>query len=91
MQSRETEPKDGLRIAVVGGGCSGLQYKLGWDSANESDYIQTYEGLCLIVDPKSAPFLVGATLEFHDGLDKSGFEIQNPNAKESCGCGNSFS
>jgi len=82
--------KDGLRIAVVGGGCSGKSYKLGIDDVKESDHIQSYDGLIVMVDPKSAAQLKGATLEFHDGLEKSGFEVINPSAESTCGCGKSF-
>jgi len=89
--SKETE-KDGLRVAVVGGGCSGLQYRLGWDDIKEDDIIQDYDsGIRVLIDQKSAPFLVDSTLDFHDGLNKSGFEVINPNAANSCGCGKSFS
>ncbi|MCI0528626.1 MAG: iron-sulfur cluster assembly accessory protein [Nitrospira sp.] len=91
IQSREETPKAGLRIAVIGGGCSGLQYKLGWDEVKESDEVQQYDNLLILVDPKSAPHLSGSVLEFHDSLERSGFEVQNPNACGTCGCGKSFS
>ena len=92
-QLRESteDSKDGLRVAVMGGGCSGLQYKLGWDEAKEDDVIQEYpNGVKILVDPKSAPLLVGSTLEFHDELNRSGFEVVNPNSCGTCGCGKSF-
>lgn len=89
--SRETE-KDGLRVAVIGGGCSGLQYKLGWDDIKDDDVIQDYgDGFRVLIDSKSALYLTGSALEFHDDLNKSGFEVVNPNAANSCGCGKSFS
>lgn len=82
--------KDGLRVAVIGGGCSGKSYKLGWDDVKERDLTHSYDGLIVMVDPKSAEQLKGATLEFHDGLEKSGFEVINPQASSTCGCGKSF-
>lgn len=90
MQNKESVRKDGLRIAVIGGGCSGLQYKLGWDDVKESDEVQNYDGLLVLVDPKSAPHLTGSVLEFHDTIERTGFEVQNPNACGTCGCGKSF-
>lgn len=79
-------------MAVIGGGCSGLQYKLGWDNAKETDNIHEYEGgPTVLVDPKSAELLQGCTLEFHNSIEAQGFEVKNPNATACCGCGNSFS
>jgi iron-sulfur cluster assembly protein len=90
LLSKETS-KEGLRVAVIGGGCSGLQYKLGWDNPKENDMVFEYEnGLKVLVDDKSALFLLGSTLEYHNDIDRSGFEVINPNAKNSCGCGKSF-
>ncbi len=84
-------PSTGLRISVVGGGCSGLQYKLGLDDPREEDLIHEYSnGLQVIVDEKSALYLTGSELQYFDGLDKSGFEVVNPNASNTCGCGSSF-
>lgn len=92
LLDKEEEPKAGLRIAVIGGGCSGLQYKLGWGDPEERDEVHKYEnGLFVIIDDKSAEYLEGSTLVFHDGIEQTGFEVQNPNAKTSCGCGSSFS
>jgi len=92
LLSKEESAKEGLRVAVIGGGCSGLQYKLGWDDPKESDAVFEYpNGLKVIVDEKSAFFLIGSTLEYQDGLDGSGFEVINPNASSTCGCGKSFS
>lgn len=90
MLGQQDPRKDGLRIAVIGGGCSGKSYKLGWDDVKESDHIHSYDGLVVMVDPKSAEQLQGASLEFHDGLEKSGFEVINPSAEATCGCGKSF-
>lgn len=91
LLDREAEPKTGLRIAVVGGGCSGLQYKIGWDDPTEKDDLTTHEnGLVLMVDEKSAVMLDGSVLEFHDTIEQQGFEVQNPQATGCCGCGKSF-
>ena len=91
LLGKEGDPKDGLRIAVIGGGCSGLQYRLGWDNVAESDMVHEYgNGLKVLVDDKSALFLVGSNLEYFDDIDRSGFEVANPNAQSTCGCGKSF-
>ena len=88
---KESEPKDGLRVAVIGGGCNGLQYKLGWDNATETDEVHQYEnGVKVIIDEKSAPLLLGSQLEYYDDIDRNGFEVTNPNASSCCGCGKSF-
>jgi iron-sulfur cluster assembly protein len=79
-------------MKVVGGGCSGLQYQLMFDDAHkESDHEIEAAGVKVVIDEKSALYLVGTTLDYVDSLMESGFKIQNPNAKESCGCGQSFS
>ena len=82
-----------LRIGVVGGGCSGFQYSLGFDSNtdNAKDFVTEQHGLKVAVDKKSDLFLDGTTLDFYDGLEKRGFTFNNPNAVKSCGCGSSFS
>ena len=92
LLSREESSKEGLRVAVIGGGCSGLQYKIGWDNPTENDFVHEYEnGLKVFVDPKSGVILSGSSMDFYDSLDRSGFEIDNPNATSGCGCGKSFS
>ncbi|MBW2424108.1 MAG: iron-sulfur cluster assembly accessory protein [Deltaproteobacteria bacterium] len=81
----------GLRMKVIGGGCSGLQYQLSFDDAvREIDSEIEVEGIRLIVDEKSALYLVGSRLDFVDTLQESGFKIENPNASNTCGCGQSF-
>ena len=78
-------------MKVVGGGCSGLQYQLSFDDQiRESDSAIDASGVRVIVDEKSALYLVGSTLDFVDTLQESGFKIQNPNAENTCGCGQSF-
>ena len=80
-----------LRVAIQGGGCSGFQYGLGFDTgAAEGDHELRLEGVRVVVDSYSAPYLEGATIDFLNGLQESGFKIENPNAVSSCGCGHSF-
>ncbi len=79
-----------LRVAVVGGGCSGFQYGLGFDSVAEGDVELQVEGVPVVVDPMSAPYLRGTTIDFLNTIEESGFKIDNPNATASCGCGHSF-
>lgn len=81
----------GLRMKVIGGGCSGLQYQLSFDDmVREIDTEILIDGIKLIVDEKSALYLVGSRLNFVDTLEESGFKIENPNASNTCGCGQSF-
>ena len=80
-----------LRMKVVGGGCSGLQYQLSFDeSRGEPDHLIESHGVKVFVDEKSALYLVGVTLDFVDTLNETGFKINNPNASTTCGCGESF-
>jgi iron-sulfur cluster assembly protein len=80
-----------LRVAVQGGGCSGFQYALGFDrGAQEGDHELELHGVHVVVDPFSAPYLQGAQIDFLNGLQESGFKIDNPNVSASCGCGHSF-
>jgi iron-sulfur cluster assembly accessory protein len=79
-----------LRVAIQGGGCSGFQYGLGFDSVAEGDLELEFEGVPVVVDPFSAPYLRGTTIDFLNTIQESGFKIDNPNATASCGCGHSF-
>jgi iron-sulfur cluster assembly protein len=80
-----------LRLAIQGGGCSGFQYGLGFDAGTaEGDIELELEGVHVVVDPFSAPYLRGATIDFLNTIEESGFKIDNPNAASSCGCGHSF-
>ena len=80
-----------LRIAIQGGGCSGFEYALGFDrGAQAGDHELEFHGVRVVVDPFSAPYLQGSTIDFLEGLQESGFKIENPNAVGSCGCGHSF-
>lgn len=80
----------GLRVKVVGGGCSGLQYKVDFDMPKVTDKIFERDGAQLLVDMKSLLYLTGTELDYKDELMQSGFVFQNPNVKKSCGCGASF-
>ncbi len=82
-----------IRVQVVGGGCSGMSYKLGFESADPqaNDKVFEKDGVKLVIDSKSILFLGGTVLDFSDGLNGTGFVFNNPNAKRTCGCGSSFS
>jgi iron-sulfur cluster assembly protein len=80
----------GLRVKVVGGGCSGLTYKMDLDDIRQGDKVFEHAGAKLVVDRKSFLYLNGTVLDYQDGLMSSGFNLQNPNVKRSCGCGSSF-
>jgi len=82
-----------LRVMVVGGGCSGMSYKLGFDNQHPAANDKSFEkdGVKLVIDAKSYLFLNGTILDFSDGLNGTGFVFNNPNAKRTCGCGSSFS
>lgn len=90
LAERKT-PEAGLRIAVKGGGCSGLAYHMEWaEKARERDKTFEREGVRVFIDPKSYLYLMGTELVFEETLLASGFKLQNPNVKGSCGCGDSF-
>ena len=81
----------GVRAAVQGGGCSGFTYRLLFDNKNEDDRVLTDKGVEIYVDNKSFLYLMGTEIDFVDELNQSGFKFVNPNAKRTCGCGESFS
>ncbi|HEY0880716.1 MAG TPA: iron-sulfur cluster assembly accessory protein [Archangium sp.] len=90
LEERQT-PEAGLRIAVKGGGCSGLAYHMEWaEKAKERDKTFERDGVRVFIDPKSYLYLMGTELVFEETLLASGFKLQNPNVKGSCGCGDSF-
>jgi iron-sulfur cluster assembly protein len=92
IMAKENLPDHSLRVSVVGGGCSGMSYRLNFEkAAEEGDKVFEEHGVRVLVDGKSHLFLNGMTLDFSDGLNGSGFSFNNPNAKASCGCGSSFS
>jgi iron-sulfur cluster insertion protein len=81
-----------LRVFVTGGGCSGLQYGFTFDEVtNEDDTIMEKNGVKLLIDPMSYQYLVGAEIDYSEGLEGAQFVIKNPNASSTCGCGSSFS
>ena len=81
-----------LRVAVVGGGCSGLQYKMDLqDGPASRDILVESAGIRVVVDPKSALYVTGSELDYVDALQEGGFKVKNPNAATSCSCGESFS
>jgi len=89
----EQEGRDDLqlRIAVQPGGCSGLRYQLFFDERNlDGDVVSDFDGVGVVVDRMSVPYLNGATIDFVDSIEKQGFTIDNPNATGSCACGDSF-
>ena len=80
-----------LRVAVQPGGCSGLRYQLYFDDRNqEGDIVREFGAVKVVVDKMSDPYLMGATVDFVDTIEKQGFTIDNPNAQGSCACGDSF-
>lgn len=88
----EGDPDLALRVAVRPGGCSGFSYEMFFDSDFAEDDIKVpYDGFQIVIDAASAPMLTGASLDYKDTLQGAGFNVINPNASRSCGCGNSFS
>lgn len=86
------EPDAMLRIYVAGGGCSGLQYGMALETEPmEGDRVFEEKGVRIVIDQQSYPYLMGANVDYLEGLMGAGFKIENPNAKSSCGCGSSFS
>jgi iron-sulfur cluster assembly protein len=89
--AREGISGGGLRLGVLGGGCSGLSYQFKYDArARPTDNVFEFEGVQVFVDPKSMIYLDGMTLDYRESLMYSGFAFDNPNATKSCGCGTSF-
>lgn len=81
-----------LRLGVLGGGCSGLSYQFKFDAKERpTDKVFTFDGVKVVVDPKSLLYLHGMTLDYKESLLQSGFVFENPNAQKNCGCGTSFS
>jgi len=92
LVEEEGNPELKLRVYVTGGGCSGFQYGFSFDETqDDEDTVIEKDGMVLLVDPMSYQYLVGATVEYQEGLQGSQFVVQNPNASATCGCGSSFS
>jgi iron-sulfur cluster assembly accessory protein len=89
----QPEPYAGLRIQVVGGGCSGFQYRMGFDKnfSDQTDTVLEFEGLKVFIDKSSLLYMDGAEVDYVEGLHGAGFKFNNPNTTGSCGCGSSFS
>jgi iron-sulfur cluster assembly accessory protein len=92
LLTRQGRPEGILRVAVVGGGCSGLQYKMDLqDKPVNRDILVESQGVRVVVDPKSALYVTGSELDYQESLQDGGFKVSNPNAASSCSCGESFS
>jgi len=91
LVSDAAQSERGLRVKVVGGGCSGLSYKMDLDQKRDGDRVFEREGARVIVDRKSYLYLNGTELDYSDDLMHAGFNLRNPNVKRTCGCGSSFS
>ncbi len=92
LLTRQGRPNGVLRVAVVGGGCSGLQYKMDLqDGPANRDILVESAGIKVVVDPKSALYVSGSELDYVEALQGGGFKVTNPNAASSCSCGESFS
>ncbi|MFL6515036.1 MAG: HesB/IscA family protein [Chthoniobacterales bacterium] len=91
LLEKQGRPNGALRVAVIGGGCSGLQYKMDLvDGPANRDIMVETGGIRVVVDPKSALFVSGSVLDYSDDLQKGGFKVTNPNAVAHCSCGESF-
>ncbi|MCB1122231.1 MAG: iron-sulfur cluster assembly accessory protein [Verrucomicrobiae bacterium] len=90
LQEEVGDESKRLRIFVEAGGCSGLEYGMSFDAPKEGDQEMESKGVSFIMDATSLAYLDGSTVDFDDGLHGKGFEIKNPNAKSTCGCGRSF-
>lgn len=92
LLERTGKPNGALRVAVIGGGCSGLQYKMDLaEGPRPRDILVSSRGVNVVVDPKSALYVSGSELDFSEDLQKGGFKVTNPNAAATCSCGESFS
>src|SRR6187399_1325071 len=92
LLTKQGRPNGVLRVAVVGGGCSGLQYKMDLqDAPANRDILVQSGGIKVVVDPKSALYVTGSELDYVEALQDGGFKVKNPNAATSCSCGESFS
>lgn len=92
LLSKQGRPDGALRVAVIGGGCSGLQYKMDLvDGPAHRDILVQSQAVNIVIDPKSALFVSGSLLDYSDDLQKGGFKVTNPNAVAHCSCGESFS
>jgi iron-sulfur cluster assembly protein len=84
-------PEKALRLGVVGGGCSGFSYTMGFDEPKSDDAVFTFDDVTVVIDPASREYLDGTIIDYVTGLHGSGFKFENPKATRTCGCGSSFS
>ena len=90
LGSQQDAEGQALRVAVRGGGCSGFQYALAFDRAKEDDHVFEVDGVAVIVDKVSMQFVFGSEVDYVEGLQGAGFQVNNPNVVAACGCGSSF-
>lgn len=90
MHAAQGDAQKLLRVFIEGGGCSGFQYGMSFDRVKADDQVFETEGVKVVLDPTSLAYLNGTSIDFDDGLQGKGFEIRNPNAQSTCGCGKSF-
>jgi len=90
LGSQQDAEDQALRVAVRGGGCSGFQYALAFDRAKEDDHVFEVDGVAVIVDKVSMQFVFGSEVDYVEGLQGAGFQVNNPNVVAACGCGSSF-
>jgi iron-sulfur cluster assembly accessory protein len=90
LGSQEGAESQALRVAVRGGGCSGFQYALAFDQAKDDDHVFEVDGVSVVVDKVSMQFVFGSEVDYVEGLQGAGFQVNNPNVVAACGCGSSF-
>lgn len=90
LRAGSPDAAETLRLSVENGGCSGMQYGMSFDQPKDGDVQLQSEGIPIVIDPTSLSHLDGSSIDFDDGLHGKGFEVKNPNAKSTCGCGKSF-
>ena len=90
LLSGQEDNEQALRVAVRGGGCSGFQYALAFDKAKPDDNVFTVDGVSVVVDKVSMQFVFGSEVDYVEGLQGAGFQVNNPNVVAACGCGSSF-
>ena len=90
MSTKDIPDGFSLRVGVRGGGCSGMSYILGFDKMREHDTSFEVDGITVFMDKRHGLYLMGTTIDYHDGLNARGFTFENPNATKTCGCGSSF-
>ena len=90
LGGQEGSDEQALRVAVRGGGCSGFQYALAFDRAKDDDHVFEVDGVAVVVDKVSMQFVFGSEVDYVEGLQGAGFQVNNPNVVAACGCGSSF-